>query len=191
MRSSHVFLLNSIVYFFFFFNDTATTEIYTLSLHDALPICRRSLHGVGQRRHRSVEKIVVIQARQRFGGSASGPANQNRRNDGTRRPPRTKLLVLRMQKSEIADPMVLPERGLKTQDHFDHVAHDQLLRSIRFGWKRRIEVDDIRLQYPQRQSDNSLFRYELIHTDVSRSPLDIVNDRIQVNVRFRLSFKRA
>src|SRR2546425_2033673 len=26
---------------FFFFNDTATTEIYTLSLHDALPICAR------------------------------------------------------------------------------------------------------------------------------------------------------
>ena len=26
------------VCFFFFFNDTATTEIYTLSLHDALPI---------------------------------------------------------------------------------------------------------------------------------------------------------
>src|SRR3712207_8495960 len=25
---------------YFFFNDTATTEIYTLSLHDALPICR-------------------------------------------------------------------------------------------------------------------------------------------------------
>ena len=27
-----------VFYFFFFFNDTATTEIYTLSLHDALPI---------------------------------------------------------------------------------------------------------------------------------------------------------
>src|SRR2546430_3266651 len=27
---------------FFFFNDTATTEIYTLSLHDALPICNCS-----------------------------------------------------------------------------------------------------------------------------------------------------
>ena len=26
------------IYIFFFFNDTATTEIYTLSLHDALPI---------------------------------------------------------------------------------------------------------------------------------------------------------
>src|SRR3712207_8149956 len=37
---------------FFFFNDTATTEIYTLSLHDALPILRRPeprpgpLHGL-------------------------------------------------------------------------------------------------------------------------------------------------
>src|SRR5256885_12947753 len=29
-------------FFFFFFNDTATTEIYTLSLHDALPICERA-----------------------------------------------------------------------------------------------------------------------------------------------------
>src|SRR6266568_9110022 len=32
-----------IFFFFFFFNDTATTEIYTLSLHDALPICDTTL----------------------------------------------------------------------------------------------------------------------------------------------------
>src|SRR5689334_24712573 len=31
--------------FFFFFNDTATTEIYTLSLHDALPISATSRSG--------------------------------------------------------------------------------------------------------------------------------------------------
>src|SRR5947209_19965827 len=31
-------LMTFFLYFFFFFNDTATTEIYTLSLHDALPI---------------------------------------------------------------------------------------------------------------------------------------------------------
>src|SRR6266550_8351047 len=46
-------------FFFFFFNDTATTEIYTLSLHDALPISRhgrwtidrhRRQRGVGARR---------------------------------------------------------------------------------------------------------------------------------------------
>src|SRR5687768_17753559 len=33
----------SIIFFSFFFNDTATTEIYTLSLHDALPIYRTGL----------------------------------------------------------------------------------------------------------------------------------------------------
>src|SRR5258705_10896702 len=33
-----LFLCFLLFFFFFFFNDTATTEIYTLSLHDALPI---------------------------------------------------------------------------------------------------------------------------------------------------------
>src|SRR2546426_4846137 len=36
-----IFLL-LFIFFFFFFNDTATTEIYTLSLHDALPIFRHA-----------------------------------------------------------------------------------------------------------------------------------------------------
>src|SRR3712207_7946141 len=38
---------------FFFFNDTATTEIYTLSLHDALPICD---NGSGMHCHQSLWK---------------------------------------------------------------------------------------------------------------------------------------
>src|SRR3712207_9502380 len=33
------YVVLEVVCFYFFFNDTATTEIYTLSLHDALPIC--------------------------------------------------------------------------------------------------------------------------------------------------------
>src|SRR2546430_12128753 len=37
---------------FFFFNDTATTEIYTLSLHDALPICGLDEREEIVRRHR-------------------------------------------------------------------------------------------------------------------------------------------
>src|SRR2546429_4724569 len=32
--------MSPVLQFFFFFNDTATTEIYTLSLHDALPVAR-------------------------------------------------------------------------------------------------------------------------------------------------------
>src|SRR2546430_9032021 len=36
-------LRHLLIFFFFFFNDTATTEIYTLSLHDALPISQKIL----------------------------------------------------------------------------------------------------------------------------------------------------
>src|SRR2546426_10176708 len=45
------YIMLLLCFFFFFFNDTATTEIYTLSLHDALPIsrptARRAALGVG------------------------------------------------------------------------------------------------------------------------------------------------
>src|SRR2546426_2863820 len=46
-------LLRASSSFFFFFNDTATTEIYTLSLHDALPIS----HAAGDR-----DRTVVLRA---------------------------------------------------------------------------------------------------------------------------------
>src|SRR5256885_10798807 len=47
--------IRSLLLFFFFFNDTATTEIYTLSLHDALPIFGPAAgHSGNGRRHASV-----------------------------------------------------------------------------------------------------------------------------------------
>src|SRR6266540_7028249 len=63
-------------FFFFFFNDTATTEIYTLSLHDALPICappsprwprrraclRRVSSGPSRRPSRSEEHTSELQS---------------------------------------------------------------------------------------------------------------------------------
>src|SRR3712207_7594381 len=72
----------AVVRAFFFFNDTATTEIYTLSLHDALPICRRSrslseskiaeaslcaskwISVTGSSRSRSEEHTSELQSRQ-------------------------------------------------------------------------------------------------------------------------------
>src|SRR5712675_3480793 len=45
-------------FFLFFFNDTATTEIYTLSLHDALPISVHEDDGVGARRAGDAEGDV-------------------------------------------------------------------------------------------------------------------------------------
>ena len=55
-------LLLLLFLFIFFFNDTATTEIYTLSLHDALPICMR----VGQRVQR--HQADGVTPRERYHG---------------------------------------------------------------------------------------------------------------------------
>src|SRR3712207_9497013 len=66
----YIYLYCCASYDLFFFNDTATTEIYTLSLHDALPIfVVETLEGepVGlvvlsgyRRRHRAVELSLLI-----------------------------------------------------------------------------------------------------------------------------------
>src|SRR5437763_12593684 len=56
-------LFLSILSSFFFFNPTATTEIYTLSLHDALPIFREIFCGRGRRsRGTSKAKAIVTRA---------------------------------------------------------------------------------------------------------------------------------
>src|SRR3712207_7457911 len=65
----------------FFFNDTATTEIYTLSLHDALPIYLRQRRAGAGRDHE-------------LGGLVEGDSGEPRRRQGRlglRRPPDRRL----------------------------------------------------------------------------------------------------
>src|SRR5260370_17888608 len=61
-------MTSSIFSFFFFFNDTATTEIYTLSLHDALPICGRepALLQVGRAPYGQVNLSIHPRCRLRW-----------------------------------------------------------------------------------------------------------------------------
>src|SRR2546429_3515387 len=68
-------MLYSFCSFFFFFNDTATTEIYTLSLHDALPISRSSTQSVSSSRpQRSSARRASRRAPP--GAGSSGARNQ-------------------------------------------------------------------------------------------------------------------
>src|SRR5574337_2193427 len=90
--------------FVFFFNDTATTEIYTLSLHDALPICRacdgvpsQEPCGIGElRAERSEEHTSELQSplklvcRLLLEKKKNLPAGA-RRSGGGRRPPSGEL----------------------------------------------------------------------------------------------------
>src|SRR5438552_15007169 len=91
-----------LIFFFFFFNATATTEIYTLSLHDALPIlhhvgdsaagrgrerARRPRHGRGDPRPRAGRDGNRRQARRSEprGAPAHGPGPASRRPARARR----------------------------------------------------------------------------------------------------------
>src|SRR3712207_7017403 len=71
---------------FFFFNDTATTEIYTLSLHDALPICyrlrRRRPRQTNSRRRAHLDRDDALQLQP----AASCRAGQSRCPRGGRHP---------------------------------------------------------------------------------------------------------
>src|SRR2546428_5258070 len=73
MRGGHFFVLFfrmiSFFFFFFFFNDTATTEIYTLSLHDALPILGLTEDFVVVERHQHT-------CRSRFWGFEPGTTDR-------------------------------------------------------------------------------------------------------------------
>src|SRR5256885_11949167 len=60
--------------FFFFFNDTATTEIYTLSLHDALPIFD---HGFYTQRHFNILFISPIEETKPLGDRKSTRLNSS------------------------------------------------------------------------------------------------------------------
>src|SRR3712207_7531654 len=59
----------SCMLWFFFFNDTATTEIYTLSLHDALPIYQHGERAQAHRRGGAARE----EARRRRGGAHDRP----------------------------------------------------------------------------------------------------------------------
>src|SRR3712207_9127895 len=69
---------------FFFFNDTATTEIYTLSLHDALPICSSRLSrvngdpGAGDAPAGGVRLANGRRARRGAGGASTVAAGTDR-----------------------------------------------------------------------------------------------------------------
>src|SRR5688572_32463835 len=65
MSSTCIYLLSLSSFVFFFFNDTATTEIYTLSLHDALPIwvvIGPVPAGCGLREHLAANLNVPVEA---------------------------------------------------------------------------------------------------------------------------------
>src|SRR2546422_7757712 len=105
-------------FFFFFFNDTATTEIYTLSLHDALPISSRALSA--RDRARALEAVP-----------GDGPARRRR---GLRDRKSTRL---NSSHGYISYAVFCLKKKKKPNSHVqDGDVHPPLLRLARTGCKR-------------------------------------------------------
>src|SRR2546426_12690605 len=82
--------------FFFFFNDTATTEIYTLTLHDALPISHRPGGGAPDAtaapNHQAAHRAAPRRGRLARVDAVAGDARCARRSEppGPRRQPQSR-----------------------------------------------------------------------------------------------------
>src|SRR5207244_8194359 len=72
----------SIIFYFFFFNDTPTTEIYTLSLHDALPIF--SSHAADTSRPCSAESRISFAGHSAQSGFDRAPSAEHGDRKSTR-----------------------------------------------------------------------------------------------------------
>src|SRR2546430_13682261 len=59
--------------YFFFFNDTATTEIYTLSLHDALPIFWSKAFGDSEPKESQATELCQRMVREKVAGAFFAP----------------------------------------------------------------------------------------------------------------------
>src|SRR2546429_7925458 len=98
-------LISLILFFFFFFNDTATTEIYTLSLHDALPISHGAAQGgrIGPAQDHAVHALW-------HGGARAGAVLRRRR-------------CARQGRHDAHHRLAVPVHRDHHHDHRDHVSH--------------------------------------------------------------------
>src|SRR3989441_8777531 len=115
---------------FFFFNDTATTEIYTLSLHDALPISTEQEIDPGRHGLLSDPRFVLAVLLAGIEGRRGGMRHRGRRDE-----PDTHPALLRPDGDRLEPCAVLPgvdRRGVLAQD-----AVDRLLPARHGGRRRR------------------------------------------------------
>src|SRR2546430_7654845 len=108
--------LSFLFFFFFFFNDTATTEIYTLSLHDALPI---SSPGATWRVRRSESRTAIRRRRCRTASARRSPTRSCGRSGprgGGSRGHRRRAARWRIRRGSARPPRTAPTRRGRGRD---------------------------------------------------------------------------
>src|SRR2546425_2311987 len=95
-------------FFFFFFNDTATTEIYTLSLHDALPISPHVAFTMCPRTSTSAESVA---------GSSRSASGSRRSEEHTSELQSLAYLVCRLLLEKKKKITAVSQRRVYKQNH--------------------------------------------------------------------------
>src|SRR2546430_17309519 len=123
---------------FFFFNDTATTEIYPLSLHDALPICAPDrLSGLGLRppAELGADALVAVRIRTRHegrrGARQSAGGEQAEREAGERCGNRNRPGAPAERGPKRGEELALRQRGRRVARHV--VCAEPLKRRVQRG----------------------------------------------------------
>src|SRR6478735_5916049 len=103
--------------FIFFFNDTATTEIYTLSLHDALPICPHDLAG------RDAHRLAL-------GDRAREHANRSEEHTSELQSPCNLVCRLLLEKKNLGDIENFARRWLNALIDYDDAKGTDLVKTL-------------------------------------------------------------
>src|SRR2546430_12255160 len=109
--------IHPLFFHFFFFNDTATTEIYTLSLHDALPICG------GQRVRRAAGDAGLHRTARRPGHRRSEEHTSELQSQSNLV---CRLLLEKKKKRQLTKPQTTtttPESRIRAHSVFDACVH--------------------------------------------------------------------
>src|SRR2546429_4487368 len=109
-------------HFFFFFNDTATTEIYTLSLHDALPISLRRWDCIASRSARPLIAVLITLARS--GSKASITRSEEHTSELQSRLHLVCRLLLEKKKKKQDSSQLKPTSIVRT--HYRTIQHQSL-----------------------------------------------------------------
>src|SRR3712207_7273521 len=107
-------------YYFFFFNDTATTEIYTLSLHDALPIFRRARVLAAAPRLRSTSRDLSPYGDSWHSGSSSSRPRVRRSEEHTSELQSRQYLVCRLLLEKKKKKHIQTVRSLISTPSYSH-----------------------------------------------------------------------
>src|SRR5436190_21841580 len=99
-------------------------------------------------------------------------------------PPGRKLLTIGVNKTQVLHSALFPKRRIEAKDDLHHLSHNEFSSRRILLLYGRNNSHDSRFHYAQWESDDRLLRLKPIHSNETRSPFDLANWCIEMNLDF-------